>query len=169
MFRLSTLKWRTKKDYPSADDIYYYSILAVEKKFIIFGGRSHRKVLPNKDINSYETFWKCHSLVTVVNSNNLHSLIWLIPHNRPNQKALSTIARFDPLKNKWTELGYLRSARDGHGVIQIDNEFIVVGGFSVLPTESCILNEQSIPPMTCTTRKPKLSRFAFYPELMLMP
>ena len=61
-------------------------------------------------------------------------------------------------------------ARYGLGVIQIDNEFIVVGGYrdgdEDEPTESCKLNGQS---MICTTREPKLSDFAFYPELMLIP
>ena len=60
-------------------------------------------------------------------------------------------------------------ARRSHGVIQIDNEFIVVGGNrhgdEDEPTESCKLNGQS---MICTTREPKLSRFSFYPELMLI-
>ena len=63
-------------------------------------------------------------------------------------------------------------ARQGHGVIQVNNEFIVVGGWdgikgSTEPTESCKLSGQSI---TCTTRKPEMSSmFAYYPELMLKP
>ena len=79
----------------------------------------------------------------------------------------STIARFDPIENTWTKLGSLKVARKEHGVIQIDNEFIVVGGDQYnAPTESCKLNLLS---MTCTTREPQLSYFAFYPELMLIP
>ena len=61
-------------------------------------------------------------------------------------------------------------ARDGLGVIQVDNEFIVVGGSRSRnkdePTESCILNQQS---MICTVREPQLNNFMFYPELMLIP
>ena len=63
-------------------------------------------------------------------------------------------------------------ARERHGVIQVDNEFIVVGGCKdgyctdSVPTESCKLIGQS---MTCTTREPQLSKFALYPELMLFP
>ena len=46
LFTLSSLKWQIKEDYPyssretkKADmEIGFYSILAVEKKFIIFGG-----------------------------------------------------------------------------------------------------------------------------------
>ena len=90
-----------------------------------------------------------------------------IPNNSGGSQ--STIARFDPIENSWTELGNLKVARYGHGVIQVDNEFIVVGGHldgaEEEPTESCKLNGQS---MTCTTREPQLSHFSFYPELMLV-
>ena len=82
-------------------------------------------------------------------------------------KYQSTIARFDPIENSWTKLGDLKVARYGHGVIQVDNEFIVVGGepkIGSVMTESCKLNGQS---MTCTTREPQLLKFAWYPELML--
>ena len=82
----------------------------------------------------------------------------------------STIARFDPIENSWTKLGNLKVPRDGHGVIQVDNEFIVVGGSQIIdadePTESCKLNGES---MTCTIREPQLSYFSHYPELMLIP
>ena len=74
------------------------------------------------------------------------------------------------MENSWKKLGNLNMSRAGHGVIQVDNEFIVVGGLRRInedvPTESCKLNGQS---MTCTTRQPKLSNFALYPELMLVP
>ena len=78
----------------------------------------------------------------------------------------STIARFDPIENTWTKLGYLKMARDGHGVIQVDNEFIVVGGRLTKPTESCKLNGQS---MICNTREPTTKNFSHYVELMLLP
>ena len=69
-------------------------------------------------------------------------------------------------------MGHLKLARSGHGVIKVDNEVIVVGGIGLSPTESCKLNGQSIhaswPSMTCTTREPQLSKFVFYPELMLI-
>ena len=94
----------------------------------------------------------------------------------------STIARFDPIENIWTKLGNLKVPRWGLGVIEVDNEFIVVGGYGYtinaglappygnappydpLPTESCKLNGQSI---TCTPREPFLNQFAFYPEIIL--
>ena len=56
LFSLSSSKWQNKKDYPYSKDICRYSILAVERKFIIFGGYSwKRKVLTNQDIKSYES------------------------------------------------------------------------------------------------------------------
>ena len=46
LFTISHAKWQDKNDYPYAQDIYGYSIMAVEKTFIIFGGYSYkRKVL----------------------------------------------------------------------------------------------------------------------------
>ena len=90
--------------------------------------------------------------------------------NNSSKPYQSTIARFDPIKNEWTKLGNLKVARAGHSVIQVDNEFIVVGGNredSKLdePTESCRLKGQSI---TCTAREPELSQFAYYPHLIFM-
>ena len=56
LFSLSSSKWQNKKDYPYSKDIFRYSILAVERKFIIFGGFSRkRKVLTNQDVKSYES------------------------------------------------------------------------------------------------------------------
>ena len=82
----------------------------------------------------------------------------------------TTIARFDPVQNSWTKLGNLNVARERHGVIQIDDKFIVIGGWTDdggdVPTESCQLNEQT---MKCATRKPQLSKFSLYPELILVP
>ena len=110
-------------------------------------------------------------------STSLQSWFLSTPNNSKGseQRILSTIACFDPIRNSWTKLGELNVPRNTHGVIQIDNEFIVVGGgvggsdggktSKFLPTESCILNGQS---MTCTTREPHLYRFESYPELMLI-
>ena len=90
-----------------------------------------------------------------------------IPNNSGGSQ--STIARFDPIENSWRILGNLKVPRRGHGVIQVDNEFIVVGGRDGIegaePTESCKLNGQS---MTCTNRGPQLSKFTQYSELMLI-
>ena len=57
-------------------------------------------------------------------------------------------------------------ARSENDVIQVDDEFIVVGESGKFMTESCKLNGQS---MKCTKREPELEAFTFYPELMLIP
>ena len=104
----------------------------------------------------------------------------LIPNNCLSNKHQSIITRFDPTENSWTKLGNMNWARYAQGVIQVDNEFIVVGGWGSgygdfttsyysygvsVPTESCKLNGDS---MTCIMREPKLFAFFFYPELMLI-
>ena len=51
LFSLASSKWQIKEDYPYSKNIYKYSILAVKRKFIMFGGWSDkRKVLTNQDI-----------------------------------------------------------------------------------------------------------------------
>ena len=58
LFTLSSSQWQIKKDYPYSKQITLYSILAVEKMFIIFGGSRWkgevltRKVLTNQDMLS---------------------------------------------------------------------------------------------------------------------
>ena len=55
LFTIFYSKWQNKTDYPYSKDIYKYSILAVERTFIIFGGMSQkRKVFINQDTKSYE-------------------------------------------------------------------------------------------------------------------
>ena len=49
LFTLSNSKWQNKRDYP-LKSIYSYSILAVESKFIIFGGKTDR----NNDKSSHK-------------------------------------------------------------------------------------------------------------------
>ena len=89
-----------------------------------------------------------------------------------NSGPKTIIARLDPIKNSWTYLGDLKDARKGHSVIQVESQFIVVGGELEESTryagaESCILNGES---MMCNSREPrKMKSFKFYPELMLMP
>ena len=66
-------------------------------------------------------------------------------------------------------MGNLEKARRGHGVIKVESEIIIVGGFDgakgAEPTELCKLNGLSI---TCMIREPYLSNVNRYPELMLV-
>ena len=64
LFTLSNSKWQIREDYPFSKDISAYSILAVEKKFIIFGGYcKKRKVLINSSIKVMKTSRKYHFLL----------------------------------------------------------------------------------------------------------
>ena len=50
LFTLSSSKWQNKNNYPYSKDLYAYSIIAVEKKYVVFGGSSRfRKGLTNQD------------------------------------------------------------------------------------------------------------------------
>ena len=69
-------------------------------------------------------------------------------------------------------------ARTAHGVIQVDDEFIVVGGTTydfgnngLVETESCKLlkNSKGGDYMTCILRDPGLWDFTRYPELFILP
>ena len=83
------------------------------------------------------------------------------------------IVRFDPIKNTWRQLGKLLTSRQGHGVIQVDDDFIVVNGHSwtysfsgKTSNELCKLKGKS---MICTAIEPRMYDFKYYPELMLIP
>ena len=122
LFTSTDSKWVTKKDYPYAEAVYFFSILTFEQKFILFGGWNGK----------------------------------LTPGER-----LSRIARFDPAKNKWKPLGKLNKPRNRHSVVQLDNEFIIVGGKrytngNYVPTESCKFKNHKKTKMRCTDRKPAL-------------
>ena len=77
-------------------------------------------------------------------------------------ERLDTIARFDPAKNVWGKpLGKLNKPRNRHSVVQLDNEFIIVGGKrytngNYVPTESCKFKNFKKSKMICTERKPEL-------------
>ena len=67
----------------------------------------------------------------------------------------------------WSKVGDLTSPRSGHNVIFDGAHFLVIGGAGTrLKTEKCTLvNGQ----MTCAEQNPELTKFAFYPELYLVP
>ena len=75
LFSLSSSKWQNKADYPSTR-LRRYSILAVEKKFILFGEKTEkRKVLINQlafnlDLCQYQISVVCmaHQLIVSIRS-----------------------------------------------------------------------------------------------------
>ena len=57
LFTMTDSKWDIKKDYPYTTDISFYSLMAVEKTFILFGGYSYQRgVLTNRDKKRQEFF-----------------------------------------------------------------------------------------------------------------
>ena len=68
--------------------------------------------------------------------------------------------------------GELKRARNGHGVIIQDGEFVIVGGQdengSDKPvfTERCTLQGDRI---QCAVVKPKLAKYRHYPEMIAVP
>ena len=62
-------------------------------------------------------------------------------------------------------LGEINHAREGHGVIVAENQFIIAGGWGDFMTESCILEENKI---HCTLQSSKLNHYAYYPILFIV-
>ena len=77
-----------------------------------------------------------------------------------------TIAKFNPVSDQWTKLGNLRTSRHGFGVIKVDTKYLVMGGSYDKSTETCELKNETI---ECTSRKPTLDDFYYYPALMIVP
>ena len=76
----------------------------------------------------------------------------------------STISRLDSITFTWSQVGDLNKGRHGHNVIEIQGEFLVIGGTSgTLKTERCkLVNGQ----MLCTEQEPNLYNYREYPELV---
>ena len=72
------------------------------------------------------------------------------------------IARLDA-NYVWSQAGRLIRHREGHAVIAIDGEFLIVGGYDWKETERCGLNKEM--EMTCTTQQPILYDFSWWPGL----
>lgn len=77
------------------------------------------------------------------------------------------IASFSTNTKQWKRIGFLNNARNSHGVMIDQGEFIIVGGYNekigLLGTERCSLIGDS---MKCTTVDPGLEGYYYTPELM---
>ena len=77
-----------------------------------------------------------------------------------------TIGRFEAIQRVWSKSGELKRGRYGHNAIYDGSSLIVVGGEGIYKTERCeISNGQT----TCTAQNPELNKYAYYPELFLVP
>ena len=82
-----------------------------------------------------------------------------------SNKAIPTIAKFDPTQNVWTKLGNLQFSRYGFGAIEIQKHFLIMGGEEKKRTETCVISGESI---KCKSQEPTLNNFQFYPALMVV-
>ena len=78
-------------------------------------------------------------------------------------KSSSTIAKFEPKKNKWTMLTNLQFSRHGFGVIEIEKMFVILGGEGQIRSETCQFTSKGL---ECKSREPTLTSFKNYPALM---
>ena len=82
-----------------------------------------------------------------------------------NSGVISSILRLSAASWTWSNVGNLNSARDGHGVILVENTFMVIGGSSTKPNEACQLNNGQF---TCESKTSSLNDYYFYPLLFLV-
>lgn len=69
----------------------------------------------------------------------------------------------------WNKAGEMVNGREGHNVIYDGQFFIVVGGSGgsdALSTEKCTIENEE---MACSSQLPQLDKYAYYPELFLVP
>ena len=71
-------------------------------------------------------------------------------------RATSVIAKFNPDSNTWSKLGNLKNKRHEFGMIQIGDEYLIVGGSYDKKTETCRLENNE---MICTEREPTMTDF----------
>ena len=75
---------------------------------------------------------------------------------------LNTILRLQSGSWTWSNIGRIKSARDGHAVISIGEKFMVVGGFGRYNNEACVLKNGRF---SCKVLSSSLYYYAFYPIL----
>ena len=79
--------------------------------------------------------------------------------------SVSTIAKFEPTKNIWTKLGNLQFSRHGFGAIEIQKQFLILGGEGKKRTEICVITGEKV---KCKSREPTLNNFIYYPAMMII-
>ena len=91
---------------------------------------------------------------------------------KSEEESHDKIVAFDTKTKEWNNVGELKHARSGHGVIIQTNAFVVVGGMSDektltnLNTERCTIKGNSI---VCSVVDPELYEYVFFPELIHVP
>ena len=69
---------------------------------------------------------------------------------------------------EWTKVGTLNKGRFAHNAIELQGQFLVVGGTgeTEFETEKCTYTYGQV---DCTKTGPNLRGFAYWPELYLVP
>ena len=65
----------------------------------------------------------------------------------------------------WSKLGKMKSRRFGHGVILVEEKFVVIGGFEEMKNEACVLKKGEF---SCKEFTTSLNDYAFWPILYLL-
>ena len=90
--------------------------------------------------------------------------------------ALTAIVSFDPDTQKWSKIGEMNQARQGHNMIRYPDAVYVIGGMDPesiddLYTEKCYYNgplDTRSKSFECVSQQPVLTSYTYYPELKLV-
>ena len=84
----------------------------------------------------------------------------------PSSSVDTIIGKLDAETRVWSKAGDLNASRWGHNVIYDGRHFLVIGGKDTHMTEKCTLTNDGI--MMCVDQNPKLTDYAWYPELFFV-
>ena len=83
-----------------------------------------------------------------------------------DEADLNSILRLNAARWKWAFVGKLKSARNGHGVILIDDTFMIIGGQGNFSNEACFLEFNG--KFTCEEKVSSLDDYYFTPLMVLV-
>ena len=79
--------------------------------------------------------------------------------------SVNSVLRLNAVVWTWSNFAHLNSARQNHGVILVQNTFMVIGGLESKPNEACFLEDRKL---SCTKLHFSLSRNYNNPLLFLV-
>ena len=82
-----------------------------------------------------------------------------------NTSGLRSILSLNAVSWTWSKVGNLNSNRFNHGVILVENTFMVIGGLYNKANEFCILNNGQF---TCEEKTSRLNNYVSTPLLFLV-
>ena len=111
------------------------------------------------DLQDPPVSWRLYAYAVTFDADNFYYF------GGADKNFLSSILRLSAASWTWSNVGNFNSARRGHGVILVENTFMVIGGLSTKPNEACQLNNGQF---TCESKTSSLNDYAFYPLLFLV-